>query len=328
MVDIPKFRWQWCLPQHWGTWLALLFLYILNLFPAKWRYQLATIFAHYFVCHSFKRQKIAALNLSLCFPEKTQIELKEILRKYFIFQLTAIFDFASFLYKSKSTLEKFIKIKGQEHIDKTLANNKPVMILTVHTTCVDAGALGINLRYPLAGPYNRFKNPIIDWWILSARFRFGAFPFNRKNALKKILGYLDKNIPVYYIPDEDLGEESSIFLPFFKQNKATIAVLGKIALRKEAVIIPCSSWYCEKTYSYQVELFPPLENFPQNNIKQDSLKMNQVMEDLIKIHPAQYMWWMRLFATQPQGIKSPYKNKKLLQSTFQSFCNKGLHSSQ
>jgi KDO2-lipid IV(A) lauroyltransferase len=47
--------------------------------------------------------------------------------------------------------------------------------------------------------------------------------------------------------------------------------------------------------SYQLTLLPALENFPTNDADADSLRINRLFEDYIRIAPEQYFWVHRRF---------------------------------
>ena len=69
---VPLYRfWQ---PRFWPLWLGLLVLRILILLPYRWQMALGRVSGRLLARFIPERQKIAAANLRLCFPELSDSE--------------------------------------------------------------------------------------------------------------------------------------------------------------------------------------------------------------------------------------------------------------
>lgn len=318
---LPQFKFAWLWPRYWLVWLGIATLFFLAHTPRFIKIWMAKLIAALIMCSKVKRFTIAALNIHLCFPGLSLEQQKALVKKHLQYQALILLDYGLFWHGSKQFLQKNIILEGREYLEQALAQEKSIIILTVHGTAVDVGALIISSYYALSGMYNSFANPIIDWWMAKGRMRFANWGdgFARDGGLKHFIKFLNAKVPVYYIPDEDLGKESSIFQPFFKFNKASVAILGKLAKKHDSIILPCINYYDNQEHKYYTRLYPALENFPKNNKDQDTLAINQAMEKIILEYPEQYMWSQRLFFTSPKG-RSIYQNKTLLARAYRLFC--------
>ena len=107
---------------------------------------------------------------------------------------------------------------------------------------------------------------------------------------------------------EDLGEQHSLFAPFFGVQKATLPVLGRMAKACNAVVLPCISCYDPKLHKYRVKMLPALKPFPSDDDHADSTAMNRAIEETILECPQQYLWTFRYFQTRPEGEAPVYRS--------------------
>ena len=56
----------------------------------------------------------------------------------------------------------------------------------------------------------------------------------------------------------------------------------------------------------EVEITPPIENFPTADARADTCRLNAELEAWIRKHPDQYLWVHRRFKTRPEGEPSVY----------------------
>jgi len=57
---------------------------------------------------------------------------------------------------------------------------------------------------------------------------------------------------------------------------------------------------------YLCEIFAPLENFPGEDVKADTARLNQYFERAIRLRPAEYYWVHKRFKNRPAGEANPY----------------------
>ena len=109
----------------------------------------------------------------------------------------------------------------------------------------------------------------------------------------------------YYMPDEDFGTTSSLFVPYFGILTSTLTTLGRMAAIGKATVIPVMG-VLKKEGGTEITVFPPLESFPNGDQEQEAIKMNQALEACVRLAPEQYMWTQRWFRTRPAGESSLY----------------------
>jgi len=82
---------------------------------------------------------------------------------------------------------------------------------------------------------------------------------------------------------------------------STFDTLGKMAALTDAIVLPCTIEILDKGRGVKVQLHAPLTDFPSGDDLQDTLRQNQVLEQLISDMPEQYLWAHKRFKTRPEG---------------------------
>jgi len=257
-----------------------------------------------------RRRGIVMVNLELCFPGLGKVERERMARDYFHHLAQSSLDYGVLWWGSSSRLEKMVKIEGMEHLHRCQEEGCSVILLTCHTVALDFGATAVTRQIATVGMIKPVRNPVVEWLMSKGRTRYRGRLFLRRDGLRPVIRALKKGMAFYYLPDEDLSHVKSgewIFAPFFGVPTATITALGRLARITGAAVIPCVTWYLPEEGRYLFSLSPPLRDFPSGDTVADTERMNRELEAMIRQHPEQYMWSLRLFKTRPNGAPSPYR---------------------
>lgn len=308
--DRYRFRLALLHPKHWLIWFALGLYFIVTLLPQSVLDWLGCRLGKYVATKNKKRFNIAATNLSLCFPDKSAAEIKQMTAKHFQVQFRSILHYYILWWRPEFVVRKKIVKTGFEQIEDFKKQGKNIIILLVHSVGLDFATPAITMNYNAVAPYKKIRNPVMDWLIANARMRFttkhGGKLFTRDDGLRPLIREVRKGKTLVYLADEDLGEKNSIFVPFYGVQKATLPVLGRLAKSCNAVVLPCVSCYDADNKQYIIKLLPKIKDFPSGDDEVDSLKMNAAIESAINQCPIQYFWTLRYFQTRPPGEASVY----------------------
>jgi KDO2-lipid IV(A) lauroyltransferase len=260
---------------------------------------------------SAKRRCVARTNIALCFPEWTVQARQTCLREHFRHWGRASLSVGIAWWGSPTRLRRLVCFRGREHYDQALAEGRRVMLLAPHFVGLEmAGAL-LSMERHMVSMYKGPKNALFDWAMRRARARFDLIMIERSTGIRAILRYMQTGRPFYYLPDQDPGEASFEFVPFFGVQTATITAMSRIADMAKAVVIPCFIRQLPAGQGYEICFKPELEGFPSGDLVCDVTRMNEEIEKGVRTMPEQYMWTYKRFKTRPDNAKCLYARHKI-----------------
>lgn len=304
----PQFQVNFLAPKYWATWLGVFVICLISFFPTRLQLYISKGLAYIAAKLKSGAAKRARVNLAMCFPDKTQEEQESILFQMYVTAVMFMMNFASLSLRSKYWLEQRTEVRGFENIKKVLDANEKVILLVPHTWAIDIPAvLFASKGFPVSAMAKSQKNLLVDWLMHKQRVQHGGRVYDRSVGIKPFIKSIRKdNYLGYYLPDEDLGKEHSVFVDFFATQKATIAGLGRLSKLSKAKIVPLFAMFNCKTGQFELDVYPALP-FPTGDECTDARMMNECIEHYVNQRPEQYMWILRLLKTRPNGGNNPYK---------------------
>ena len=209
-------------------------------------------------------------------------------------------------FASRKRMSKTLEIEGEEYIEQAMQNKKNVIVLLAHSMMLEFAPVVLGLKYDFFGSYKTSKNPVMDWIITRSRCRHASLVVARDEGLRKLVKSMSPDRLMIFLPDEDLGFDNSVFVPFFSRQKSTLTTTARLAKMGKAVALPAFTYYDKDKRKYIAKISKPLENYPSTDAAVDAENMNQALEALIRQHPEQYMWTMKWYKTRPEGEAAVY----------------------
>ncbi len=300
------FRRAFLLPRYWPTWVALGLLWLLTQLPGGLRRALGRCLGDLIYARNAKRRRFVHLNLAWCFPARSEAEREALARGYFRTMAQSLLDYGLLWWGSERRLDHTLRLEGAEHLERARAEGRAVILLTSHNVALDFGAAALTRHFPSVGLIKEARNPLLEWMSARGRTRFKGTLYRREEGMRPVVRAVRHGHAFYYLPDEDLGPERSVFVPFFGVPTATITALSKLARMTHAAVLPYTTIYHPEQGRYVAHVYPPLPDFPGDDETRDAVRMRQELEKLILLAPEQYMWSLRLFQTRPDGEPNPY----------------------
>ena len=258
-----------------------------------------------------KHRKIAYDNLKPSFPEKTDEELFEIIKR--------VYDnmgrgFTEFLYLPKLPLEKLkkvIKVEGEEHLKSALGKGKGVIVIVSHFgnwELMGARYTEYGASTVIAFPQS---NALTDKVITRYRTNAGMCIIFTGNAIKEIFRTLKGNGMVGFLADQDAHGEG-VFIDFFGRPASTNRGPAVMALKTKAAIIT-SFIVREKDNTFTLHFEPEIPLVDTGDFEADVRKNTEnwsaVLERYVRKYPEQWFWVHRRWKTAPSDKGQATSNK-------------------
>lgn len=305
---IPEFKKNYLSPVYWSTWFLLGMIAGISMFPPSFRAPVLAKIGRWAGRLSKKARRRATINLSLCFPEKSDIEREIIVDKMFATALQSIVMMAELAIRGPEKFQKRVFWKGLEILEEIRHNNRNVIFLVPHGWSVDIPAMLLAAQgKKMAAMFHQQRNPVIDYVWNSARRKFGGRLHAREDGIKPFIQSVRQGYWGYYLPDQDHGPEYSEFADFFATYKATLPIIGRLMNISQAMIIPLFPVYDEKKHLLTIEIRPPMDAcIASADNKTIARQMNKTVEILVGPHPEQYVWVLKLLKTRKSNEADPY----------------------
>jgi len=288
-------------PSYLLTWLGTGFLYVLTLLPIKIQLFLGGQLGSILLFISPQRKNITQINLQLCFPEKTQIELEKMVKEVFKDIGKGLIETGIAWWKSDRFIDKLITKKTDfEHLD---SNNEGCLILLKHSTHAELDIRIISRLLKVGGMYKTQTNKVMNYLMIKARNKYLIGTVTNRQT-RRGLKWLRNGLKFLYAADQDYGTKGSEFVPFFGIQAATITLPSDLFKKGTRVyffnVIRVNS-------SYEITL----SEFSQQTDKDGFLnEMNNFYQKAILETPTQYFWMHRRFKTRPEGEEGFYPHWK------------------
>jgi len=312
-MNSPHFHYRLLSPQYWHIWIGFGIWWLLAQLPYKIQMR-AGSFLGYLIARLAKRRiAIAKRNIELCFPHLSATEQKKLLAKNCDSLGKVFFEMGIAWFWSRKRLAKLVSYEGLEHLQSAENNSKGVVLMTVHFAHMELTATFLNIQHSIDGTYRQHFNPVYDLIQKNRRERFNknTLTIERKD-MRRMIKSLRRGRPVWYAPDQDYGVRHSIFIPFFGVNAACLTTTSTLTQLGNAVLIPVTCIRLAEG-GYRLKILPPLDNFPTDNLIQDTQLIVSNIEKMIMLAPEQYLWVHRRFKNQPEGAPNLYATDLLRQ---------------
>ena len=288
-------------PSYLLTWLGTGFLYVLTLLPIKIQLFLGGQLGSILLFISPQRKNITQINLQLCFPDKTQIELEKMVKEVFKDIGKGLIETGIAWWKSDRFIDKLITKKTDfEHLD---SNNEGCLILLKHSTHAELDIRIISRLLRVGGMYKTQTNKVMNYLMIKARNKYLIGTVTNRQT-RRGLKWLRNGLKFLYAADQDYGTKGSEFVPFFGIQAATITLPSDLFKKGTRVyffnVMRVNS-------SYEITL----DEFSQQVDKDGFLnEMNNFYQKAILETPTQYFWMHRRFKTRPEGEEGFYPHWK------------------
>ena len=287
-------------PRFWPAWLLLGWMKLAAVLP----YPLQIVagkcigLTGRFLTRSSRR--VVMRNLEACFPDLTPAQRRRLGRDHFAAVGAAFSEMGLGWYASSERLNRLIRVEGREHLEKALARDKGIIVLTAHFTSLETGSSILKELFPgIKAVYRPQPNAMIDAMISRGRQRIVAEQIPKDN-IRAMVRTLRDGGTVAYLADLAGRGSNRALVPFFGEPAMTTTAVSKLARMTGATVLTYFFRRLPGRAGYVVNIGPPLQGFPSGDPVADTRRLVERLEDYIRQAPEQYMWTYRRFKGRPE----------------------------
>ena len=287
------------MPRHWPLWFAIGLLWLAAHLPASLIKITGSALGMLLYRIVPSRRHIARINLKQAYPDLTDKEIDTLNKNSFKSLGISVFEMGVAWFKKSSDLKKICTIEGKQHLDAAMSKNKGVILLTGHFTTLEIGGslIGTYLKEYNA-IFKKAHNPLFNALMVhyrSKRIRNGLI--DTKNV-REFIRALKNGHSIWFAPDQDFSDQDIVFTPFLGGTASTLTATAKMAKITGAAVVPFYPVRLDNGKGYKLIVLPALDNFPSDNIEDDSALVNKTIENMVYDCPEQYLWSHKRFKTQ------------------------------
>ncbi|QAU33292.1 lipid A biosynthesis acyltransferase [Janthinobacterium sp. 17J80-10] len=247
-----------------------------------------------------KRRRIALTNLAMCMPEVPERQRRAVARRHFQAYTRSILERGILWWAPEARLRRLIRVEPGVPLAQIQAG--PTILLCPHFVCLDVAGVAVLLETSLCSIYMEQRNKVADAALRRGRTRFRPIKLlSRAEGVKPILRAMRDGLPYFMLPDMDFGIKDAEFVPFFGVPAATLTAPARIAATTGAKVIPVVATFLPGYRGWQVKFFPPVPDFPGDDLLDATRRMNAFIEARVREAPAEYFWTHKRFKTRPAG---------------------------
>jgi len=240
------------------------------------------------------RRKVVIDNLTRAYPDWSHQKRVCVGRMSCFYMGRNLIEFCIFPFFDEKLVHRYFDIEGLEKFEKARSKEKGVCVLSLHLGNGDfaIGALG-RMGYQMNLISKVFKAKWLNDLWFGVRSRHGTKFISVEKSSFKILRALKKRENVIFVLDQFMGPPSGVETLFFGSETGTSIGLAVMAERSRCPVIPVYSY--RRSGQKDVIVFEDEIPFEDQGNKEDNIKVmtqkyTSKVEELIRLHPEQWMW--------------------------------------
>ena len=183
-----------------------------------------------------------------------------------------------------------VNIEGEKILHQIFLNDKPVIFVSGHFANFELMSMEITKKkIKLATIYrplnNFFLNPFMEHirknQVCKNQIKKG------RAGMKEVVEFINNNHSIALMIDQRVSEGEKV--KFFKEEAFTTTLPGQLALKYNLDIVPVFIER-EKNNSFNIKVYEPINQSNYKNKFDISLKLNQILEEMIIKNPNQWIW--------------------------------------
>jgi len=285
---------------------AWLLLKSIGILPRTLARAFAAVIARILFALVPKLRKTAMVNLRLAFPDWTDAQRKNVIRKMVRNLGWMAAEFARFSRYTAKNIENVLILDGHENFLAGHSRGKGVIYLTGHIGAWEFSSFAHALYgFPLHYMARPLDNARLDTLVNYYRGLSGNRPIFKNESARAMLKVLKDSGTIGILADQNTMPEEGAFVDFFGKSACTTTGLARIALHTDAAVVPGYAYWDENIRKYRLRFEPPVALIRTSDTERDIIentrRFTKIIEEIIRKYPGQWVWMHARWKTRPAG---------------------------
>lgn len=258
-----------------------------------------------------KERHIARINIATCLPELAVVQRQALLRESMIEAAKGLVEMPVVWASSPTRwIARMESGEGTGLFEAALSQGKGVIAVGPHLGNWEVGLHYLTSLAKVTAIYRPPRQQGLDAMLKQGRSKGGAtlVPATPQ-GVKSLYSALKRGEIMALLADQQpkaAGRQGGVFAPFFGHPALTMVLVGRLARKTGA---PVLFWFAErlpKAAGYRMHWFEAPAEIYSEDPELTAMALNKGLEACIRKAPSQYLWSYKRFASQPEGVISPY----------------------
>jgi Kdo2-lipid IVA lauroyltransferase/acyltransferase len=253
--------------------------------------------------HLAPRQRlIAAHNLRIAFPEKSDDEILRIVRGVYRNMGIVAAEFFDIPLLTKENIGELVDAEGLDHCLRALEKGRGVLLFGAHFGNWELEAVAVSLLVkPAIVIYRTLDSSLLDHLVRRVRSATGNIPLPKERAMRAMLRNLKQNGMLGILIDQNVAWYEGVFVDYFGRPACTTDGLAVLALHTRAPVLSAHMARLPDG-RYRLVIGPEVEIVNTGDHDADLLantqRFTKIIEETVRRYPDQWLWVHQRWKTQ------------------------------
>lgn len=283
--------------------LAKILLRLLSLLPLRATHALGAGLGEFFWLLPTRLRHVTTTNVRRCFPELSTTAQTALIRANLKETGKTLLEAGPLWFWDKEKLPPlFVQISGEDAVQQARREQRGVIFAGPHLGSWELAGVYLSSHYTMTTMYRPPRLGELEPLIVESRERFGAHLVPTSAAgVRQLFQVLGQAGCVGILPDQDPGEGSGVFAPFFGQRAYSMTLLPRLARKTNAAVFFVYAQRLPHAAGYHLHFVPAHPDIAHTDAEIAARHLNAGVEACVRTLPEQYQWGYKRFKTRPMG---------------------------
>ncbi len=283
-------------------------LRLLSLLPLRLAHVLGALLGNFFWWLPTQLHRVTAINVRHCFPELSTSAQAALIRVNLNETGKTLLEVGPlWFWEKQRLLDLFVHISGEDAVQRALRKQRGVIFAGPHLGSWELVGAHLSHHYAVTTMYRPPRLRELEALMVASRERFGAHLVPTTAAgVRNLFQVLEQGGCVGILPDQDPGEGSGAFAPFFGQQAYSMTLLSRLARKTHAAVFFVYAQRLPQAAGYHLHFVPAHPDIAHADAEIAARHLNAGVETCVRALPEQYQWGYKRFKTRAAGDAAMY----------------------